>query len=37
VPPLHHLLPAQRMCGAPIKNHLKKQVHDLSEDKIKRI
>jgi hypothetical protein len=35
-PPIHHLLPAQRMCGAPIWNHLQcKHVHCISEDKIK--
>jgi hypothetical protein len=37
-PPLQHLVPALKMCGAPIMNHLpKKQVHDISEDKIKHI
>jgi hypothetical protein len=36
VPPIHHLLPAQRMCGALIWNHLQsKHVHRISEDKIK--
>jgi hypothetical protein len=35
-PPIHHLLQAQRMCGAPIWNHLQsKHVHCISEDKIK--
>jgi hypothetical protein len=34
-PPIHHLLPAQRMCGALIWNHLQsKHVHCISEDKI---
>jgi hypothetical protein len=35
-PPIHHMLPAQRMCGAPIWNHLQsKHVHCISEDRIK--
>jgi hypothetical protein len=35
-PPKHHLLSTQRMCGAPIWNHLQsKHVHCISEDKIK--
>jgi hypothetical protein len=35
-PPIHHQLPAQSMCGAPIWNHLQnKHVHCISEDKIK--
>jgi hypothetical protein len=35
-PPIHHLLPAQRMCDTPIWNHLQsKHVHCISEDKIK--
>jgi hypothetical protein len=35
-PPIHHMLPTQRMCGAPIWNHLKsKLVHCISENKIK--
>jgi hypothetical protein len=35
-PPIHHLLPAQRMCGAPIWNHLQsKHVHCISKDKNK--
>jgi hypothetical protein len=35
-PPIHHLVPALRMCGAPIRNHLQiKHVHCISEDKIK--
>jgi hypothetical protein len=35
-PPIHHLLPAHRMCGAPIWNHLQsKHIHCISEDKIK--
>jgi hypothetical protein len=35
-PPIHHLLPAQRMCGAPMWNHLQsKHVKCISEDKIK--
>jgi hypothetical protein len=35
-PPIHHLLPAQRMCGTPIWNHLQsKHVKCISEDKIK--
>jgi hypothetical protein len=35
-PPIRHLLPAQRMCGAPIWNHLQsKHVKCISEDKIK--
>jgi hypothetical protein len=35
-PPIHHLLPAQRMCGAPIWNLLQsKHIHYISEDKIK--
>jgi hypothetical protein len=35
--PLHHLLLALRMCGTPIRIHLKKQVHNISEGKIKQI
>jgi hypothetical protein len=35
-PPIHHLLPAQRMCGTPMWNHLQsKHVKCISEDKIK--
>ena len=35
-PPIHHLLPAQRMCGAPMWNHLQsKHIKCISEDKIK--
>jgi hypothetical protein len=35
-PPIHHLLPALRMCSAPIRNHLQsKHVHYISEDIIK--
>jgi hypothetical protein len=35
-PPIHHLLPTQRMCDAPIWNHLQsKHVHCISEDNIK--
>jgi hypothetical protein len=34
--PIHHLLPAQRMCGTPIWNHLQsKHIHCISKDKIK--
>jgi hypothetical protein len=36
-PPLHHMLPTLRMRGAQIRNHLQKQVHNISEDKIKHI
>jgi hypothetical protein len=36
-PPIHHLLPALRMCGAPIRNHLQsKYIHCISEDKMKQ-
>jgi hypothetical protein len=35
-PPIHNLLSAQRMCGAPIWNHLQSiHVKCISEDKIK--
>jgi hypothetical protein len=35
-PPIHHLLQAQRMCDAPIWNHLQsKHIKCISEDKIK--
>jgi hypothetical protein len=35
-PSIHHLLPAQRMCGTPIWNHLQSiHVKCISEDKIK--